>query len=971
VLALEILLALSPGAAGAPFPTTAADFFQPGTQPSAALDNFQQPASCATFRFCHGNYLDFERPLSAEEPYDGWVTSLMAQSARDPVWQAAAAIANTDTPGAGETCIRCHAPVGWLATRSSGGEIEVLTAGDLEGVTCHFCHRMVSPVLGGGSAAGDGDILRALAAPPSACAEDPAVKCVAADDCGVEGRCLPADGQGRFVIDPADSRRGPIEVGNGPAQVPAGLHAPAHTVFSPFHRTSAQCASCHDVSTATYTRRPDGSYATNDFGAPGPFDPHAMFPEQRTFSEWFHSDFGDEGPCRGGGDAAACVEASCQDCHMPDVLAKASGSAPLARADMPQHAFAGANTWVLQAIRDLCLDGAGAGMGGSVPGCGTLPIDKLTSTCRDDPTIGCTADSACGDAGPCAGACVRALACSGDPECGDGGLCVKNAATAAYCASDPARACTADADCDDLGPCVGECGGDLRCAADIECGAGGGACVKGPATFAHCAGDVLASCTNDGDCGPAGPCLGQCRGSLLPACTTDAACTAGARCIKDPVRIAETRTEQLLRGGGDLVLGQDGELLTVRVVNQAGHKLPTGYPEGRRMWLAVRFLDGDGEVIREHGAYDFTARQLRPPSAGNVLKVYEARHAVDAAVAAATGLAPGTGFHLVLSNSVEKDNRIPPRGFRHAAYETIGAAPKGAAYADGQHWDDTSYRIPTRAAEAQVILYFETTTRGYVEFLRDSDPDGDGGAGARAFAQWSKHARPVVVDARRLMLDPVAGSTTSTTTTTTTTSTSTSAITSSTMTTTSTTPTTIPNTPSSTSTTSTSMPRCVDDRFCDDENPCTADPGIGCLYDNHEGPCDDDDGCTHDDHCEARLCVERVTDVAGVACRLGRLTEAPCGAEALPRKLDKRIRKQVHKALSLLETAVKLAGKGRQEKAEKLRGRAAKQLDAISHQGAKAVEALKAGRRGISDTCKGAIDGIVSTSRLVVEGFGL
>jgi hypothetical protein len=353
------------------------------------------------------------------------------------------------------------------------------------------------------------------------------------------------------------------------------------------------------------------------------------------------------------------------------------------------------------------------------------------------------------------------------------------------------------------------------------------------------------------------------------------------------------------------------------------------------MWLAVRFLDDAGGVIREHGGYDFAARELRPPVAGTVLEVYEARHAIDAAVAAATGLAAGTGFHLALSNTVEKDNRIPPRGFRRDAYDAFGATPKGAFYADGQYWDDTSYRIPRGAVTAEVILYFETTTRGYIEFLRDTDPDGAAGAGARAFAQWAKHARPVVLDARRLALDPGA--------------------------------------PTSTTTTSTTLPRCVDDLACDDGDPCTADRcdfGAGCLHDRREGPCDDGDPCTAEDRCEALGCIGRVVDVAGVECRLARLSAAPCGAEALPRKLDKRIGKKVHKAVSLLEKAVKAADKGRQEKAEKLRDRATQQLEAISQQAARAAEATKAAKR-ISAACLGAIDSIVSSGRLEVEGLEL
>ena len=80
----SILLGLAPGAAAVPLPTTPADYIQPGTQPATSLDNFEHPVSCASFTNCHGSYLDFDHPVSAEEPYDGWVMSLMAHSARDP-----------------------------------------------------------------------------------------------------------------------------------------------------------------------------------------------------------------------------------------------------------------------------------------------------------------------------------------------------------------------------------------------------------------------------------------------------------------------------------------------------------------------------------------------------------------------------------------------------------------------------------------------------------------------------------------------------------------------------------------------------------------------------------------------------------------------------------------------------------------------------------------------------------------------
>ena len=39
----------------------------------------------------------------------------------------------------------------------------------------------------------------------------------------------------------------------------------------------------------------------------------------------------------------------------------------------------------------------------------------------------------------------------------------------------------------------------------------------------------------------------------------------------------------------------------VAVVNHTGHKVISGYPEGRRMWLNIEWRDAAGEVIRVDG----------------------------------------------------------------------------------------------------------------------------------------------------------------------------------------------------------------------------------------------------------------------------------------------------------------------------------------------------------------------------------
>ena len=103
-------------------------------------------------------------------------------------------------------------------------------------------------------------------------------------------------------------------------------------------------------------------------------------------------------------------------------------------------------------------------------------------------------------------------------------------------------------------------------------------------------------------------------------------------------------------------------------------------------------------------------------------------------------------FHLVLNNVVESDNRIPPVGFTNAAFESIGAQPVGYSYEDGQHWDDTSYAIPEDATQAVVTLYHQTSSKEYMEFLRDSNTTDD--KGQIAYDQWVLEGKsaPIAMD---------------------------------------------------------------------------------------------------------------------------------------------------------------------------------------------------------------------------------
>ncbi len=202
------------------------------------------------------------------------------------------------------------------------------------------------------------------------------------------------------------------------------------------------------------------------------------------------------------------------------------------------------------------------------------------------------------------------------------------------------------------------------------------------------------------------------------------------------------RNWKMLRCAADLDVSLEDPQMTgidrlrVRVTNQTGHKLPSGYPEGRRMWITVQFFDctGSGTPLLEYGTYDFDTGDLVTSDT----KVYEMKGGFDETVALLTGRPAGIAQHFVLTNMIYKDNRIPPRGFTNANFAAIQAEPVDYAYADGQHWDDTLYDIPGYAFGAKVLLYYQATSKEYIEFLRDENPGAGMGpnAGLTAYDLW-------------------------------------------------------------------------------------------------------------------------------------------------------------------------------------------------------------------------------------------
>jgi hypothetical protein len=188
--------------------------------------------------------------------------------------------------------------------------------------------------------------------------------------------------------------------------------------------------------------------------------------------------------------------------------------------------------------------------------------------------------------------------------------------------------------------------------------------------------------------------------------------------------------------------------ITVRVTNRAGHKLPTGYAEGRQMWIHIVADDKNGTF--------FTDGSLSPDGSlerSEQTKVYE--QVIKAEGYESSLLDDGHSildadkdgvvsehekeFHFVLMNTVVKDNRIPPKGFNKTAYQADGAfiIPEDL-YQDGQYWDDTPYTFAIPAfvkgnVRVTATLLYQTFNKEYIEFLatHDLEPTVDNGGRAR------------------------------------------------------------------------------------------------------------------------------------------------------------------------------------------------------------------------------------------------
>ena len=282
------------------------------TEPGTLQNQLEKAADCQK---CHAFA---NKPEIADQPHVSpiaWRGSMMAQSARDPVFWAGVAIAHQDAPDETTVCVRCHAPRAFLAGRGDAIAIDALLPEDLAGVECDVCHRMSD----------DG------VTPP---------------------------GNARYTIDDVVGPAGDVPK-RGP-WIYEGAEKPMHGwTAGDILGTSKLCGTCHDVTTGRDRVDIDGK----PLGV--------KFNEQRTYSEWLASAYAAPGPeqksCLDCHMPAVADVAGCAEFNSQDIVHATGGR---------RHDLAGANRRMLEILKAVYGDAGSGDIPDSFLDIGLANIDR-------------------------------------------------------------------------------------------------------------------------------------------------------------------------------------------------------------------------------------------------------------------------------------------------------------------------------------------------------------------------------------------------------------------------------------------------------------------------------------------------------------------------------------------------------------------------------------------------------------------
>jgi hypothetical protein len=272
-----------------------------------AKPSFQTSDRCLA---CHNN-LKTPSGKDVSIGFD-WRASIMANSARDPYWQASVRRESIDHPESKaaieDECSTCHMPIARFEAKVDAKKGQVFShlpfANDPEkntvakdGVSCSVCHQIDKEKLG-----------------------------------------THESFSGGFVVKPPRQRDdhpeyGPFSIANGQAHIMQTSTGGFRPTRAEHIQDSALCATCHTLYTKSL------SHGGKELG---------FFPEQMPYLEWQHSDYADK--------------ASCQSCHMPQLQEEAPIATVLGplRSGLRQHTFVGANFFMLNLLNlhrdDLDVD---------------------------------------------------------------------------------------------------------------------------------------------------------------------------------------------------------------------------------------------------------------------------------------------------------------------------------------------------------------------------------------------------------------------------------------------------------------------------------------------------------------------------------------------------------------------------------------------------------------------------------------